>query len=127
MKASCLPCCWGTRLGVVIPKSPQRNVNKDLPLKPWNQNRLNEILRFTVPENWRLINSNMMIADLGTRKGVKLDEVGPKSAWHCGFGWMKLEIEQFPTRKIGEIKLLLKEAGEDKLTGEDKQKVHSYF
>ena len=46
-----------------------------------------------------------MIADLGTRKGVKAEQVDQDSVWKNGFEWMKLESSQFPTKTVKEIQL----------------------
>ena len=40
-----------------------------------------------------------MIADLGTRKGVKTKQVDQDSVWKNSFEWMKLEFSQFPKKK----------------------------
>ena len=79
--------------------------NKDLPLKQWVRNRVNEILRFTMADDWRYTDSTNMLADLGTRKGAKLSDVSPDSVWCCGYEWMKGEIDKFPVKSIEEIKL----------------------
>ena len=46
-----------------------------------------------------------MIADLGTRKGVKTEQVDQESVWKNGFEWMKLDSSQFPTKTVKEIQL----------------------
>ena len=79
--------------------------NSDKPLKQWVRNRVIEIRRFTIPEQWKYVQSKDMIADLGTRKGVKTEQVDQDSAWKNGFEWMKLESSQFPTKTVKEIQL----------------------
>ena len=44
-----------------------------------------------------------MIADLGTRKGVKNEQVDQDSVWKNVFELMKLESSQFPTKTVKEI------------------------
>ena len=46
-----------------------------------------------------------MIADLGTRKGVKTEQADQESTWKNGFEWMKLESSQFKTKTVKEIQL----------------------
>ena len=74
-------------------------------LKQWVRNRVIEIRRLTTPEQWKYVQSKDMIADLGTRKGVKTEQVDQDSVWKNGFEWMKLESSQFPTKTVKEIQL----------------------
>ena len=46
-----------------------------------------------------------MIADLGTRKGCTLVDVGPDLTWINGYTWMKLEFDKFPVKSVKEITL----------------------
>ena len=77
--------------------------NKDLPLKQWVRNRVNEILRFTTVDDWWYTDSSNMIADLGTRKGAMIKDIGPGSVWCGGYEWMKKEHSEFPVKSIKEI------------------------
>ena len=79
--------------------------NSDKPLKQWVRNRVIEIRRFTIPEQWKYVQSKDMIADLGTRKGVKTEQVDQESVWKNGFEWMKLDSSQSPTKTVKEIQL----------------------
>ena len=79
--------------------------NKSRTLKQWVRNRVIEIQRFTTIDDWRYVSTDNMIADLGTRKGVKLDEVSPGSQWVNGLQWMVLDEANFPSFKIHEINL----------------------
>ena len=79
--------------------------NKDKPLKRWVRNRVIEIRRFTIPDQWKYVQPTDMIADLGNRKGVKTEQVHQESVWKNGFEWMKLESSQFPTKTVKEIQL----------------------
>ena len=73
------------------------------PLKQRARNRVIEIRRFTLPEQWKYVRSKDMIADLGTRKGVKNEQVDQDSVWKNVFELMKLESSQFPTKTVKEI------------------------
>ena len=53
--------------------------NDQKPLKQWVRNRVIEIQRFTSQDQWFYIQSKDMIADLGTRRGVTLEEVNQHS------------------------------------------------
>ena len=79
--------------------------NDELPLKKWVRNRINEILRFTQVEEWAYVDSANMLADLGTRKGATISDVGPDSYWCNGYEWMKKENTEFPIKSVDQIKL----------------------
>jgi len=79
--------------------------NQDKPLKQWVRNRIIEIRRLTSPDDWKYVQSKDMIADLGTRKGVKLKDVNSESNWINGYNWMKLDELEFPTMCLEQIKL----------------------
>ena len=77
--------------------------NKDIPLKSWVRNRVVEIHRFTDFLSWLLVKSADMIADLGTRRGVTLNEVLPGSTYQVGFPFMSLDISLFPALRYDQI------------------------
>ena len=79
--------------------------NDEKPLKQWTRNRVIEIQRFTKKEQWMYVQSNDMIADIGTRKGATLHDVDQNSIWVNGFPWMKFESSKFPMSTSNEIKL----------------------
>ena len=79
--------------------------NDQKPLKQWVRNRVIEIQRFTSQDQWFYIHSKNMIADLGTRRGVTLEEVNQHSTWINGFHWMQLDHAQFPMSSPTDIKL----------------------
>ena len=79
--------------------------NKDLSLKQWVRNRVVEITRFTDTSSWKYVKSADMIADLGTRRGAKIEDVSLGSQWQDGFVWMKLDTSKFPVMSYDEIKL----------------------
>ena len=53
-----------------------------------------------------------MAADIGTRKGTKVADVGPMSPWIQGMPWMKGEEANFPLKTIDEIVFGAKEKSE---------------
>ena len=90
--------------------------NNEKALKQWVRNRVIEIQRFTDIKDWYYINTTNMLADLGTRKGAKLNDVGEDSDWFKGQQWMKLNESSFPVKKVSEIILTsseLKEASNE--------------
>ena len=54
------------------------------PLKPWVRNKVIEIRRFTDVWQWFHIISELNLADLGTRKGVKIKDIDNESEWING-------------------------------------------
>ena len=79
--------------------------NDEKPLKQCTRNRVIEIQRFTNKEQWMYFESEDMIADIGTRKGVLLADVNQDSTWVNGYLWMKLGSSHFPMLSVNEIKL----------------------
>ena len=51
-----------------------------------------------------------MIADLGTRRGVSIQEISQNSSWFNGYPWMTDDSSKFPIKSIEEIKLSNEEA-----------------
>ncbi len=72
-------------------------------LKVWVRNRVKEVLRLSEIESWRYVSSKDMIADLGTRRGASIEDVGPNSSWINGFEWMRGERSKFPMKTASEI------------------------
>ena len=72
-------------------------------LKMFVRNLVINILRLSSVDDWRHVDSENMPADIGTRKGLKIDDVGPDSVWINGFPWMAGESSKFPVRTISEI------------------------
>ena len=72
-------------------------------LKMWVRNRVIEINRLVEVSNWRYIESENMIADIGTRKGITVADVGPDSAWINGMSWMRGEESDFPVKTVSEL------------------------
>ena len=53
-----------------------------------------------------------MVADLGTRKGAKIMQIGPESPWNEGLSWMRGKESEFPLVSIEDIILTCKEKSE---------------
>ena len=53
-----------------------------------------------------------MLADIGTRKGVTLDDINQVSVWVNGLSWIKLDKSEFPMSTSDEIKLNESESNE---------------
>ena len=51
------------------------------PLKMWVRNRVLEITRLNDRSRWFYVSSRNNVADLGTRKGAKIEHVSPDSPW----------------------------------------------
>ena len=79
--------------------------NDKLNLKQWTRNRVSEIHRFTNINKWKYIKSADMIADLGTRRCVSIDEINQNSHWIQGYPWMKQDESTFPDQTVQEISL----------------------
>ena len=79
--------------------------NDQKPLKPWVRNRVVEINRNTTKEQWFYVNTDEMIADLGTRKEATIQDVNQDSAWINGHAWKTLDCSQFPTKSARDLKL----------------------
>ena len=63
-------------------------------LKPFVRNRVLEILRFSYPAMWYHVASKLNPADLGTRKGAKLEDINAESDWINGKEWMRLPVPE---------------------------------
>ena len=74
------------------------------PLHTGVRNGVVEINRFSDPTKWFHIDSELNIADLGTRY-CEVSEMNPGSSWQKGPGWMQLEEENMPIRTADEITL----------------------
>ena len=81
-------------------------------LKMFVRNGVVEITCLTDRSSWWYVNSKNMIADLGTRKCVKSEEVRPNSPWIQGHSWMSERVANFPIKTIDEIILSNKEKSE---------------
>ena len=75
-------------------------------LKMFVRNLVINVQRLSPLEDWRHIDSGNNLADLGTRKGLKVKDVSPGSDWIEGRAWMKGSVCEFPVRSISEINLI---------------------
>ena len=74
-----------------------------------NVNRLTEL------EEWQLVESKDMVADIGTRKGATVADVSEGSSWINGYKWMSGPVEEFPMKNIDDVKLSDQELAEANL------------
>ncbi|XP_066913300.1 uncharacterized protein [Clytia hemisphaerica] len=74
-------------------------------LKQWVRSRVIESLRFTQSNQWFYVQSDHMIADIGTRRGPSIPDVNNDSRWFKGDPWMKLNYSEMPIVKISDIKM----------------------
>ena len=86
-------------------------------LKPWTRNRVIEISRFSAINQWFHIESDLNPADLGTRKGVTIEEVDINSKWINGKYWMErplLELMGSTLKNVEQVKLKNEQLAEAK-------------
>ena len=62
-----------------------------------------EINRLSDVNDWRYVESKDMVADIGTRRGVGIADVGPESVWINGLKWMSGDETDFPTKTAEEL------------------------
>ena len=77
--------------------------NENKQLKQRTRNRVIQIHRFADKSLWRYISSTDMM-DIGTRRGATLKDISAESLWINGYPWMKLDVKEFATKTIEEIK-----------------------
>ena len=74
------------------------------PLETAVRNCVIEIRRFSEPKDWHHIDTNLNIADLGTRLAT-VDQISEGSEWQDGKAWMKLPRDQMPIKTMQEVSL----------------------
>ena len=79
--------------------------NDEKPLKKWVRSRIIEIRRLSSPESWVYVSSKNMIADIGTRRGVGVEDICQESIWINGFPWMSEDQSNFPITKVSDLNL----------------------
>ena len=84
--------------------------SEDIVLKTWVRTRSIECNRLS--SSWYHVESKDMIADLGTRKGVRVKDVADGSEWIKGFPWMSGPEEEFPIRTLEQVQLTQQELNE---------------
>ena len=78
----------------------------------WVRNRVLEVTRLNDRSRWFYVSSRNNVADLGTRKGAKIEHVGPDSPWIQGQPWMQGLEENVPLKSVNELALSVKEKSE---------------
>ena len=79
--------------------------NEEKPLKQWVRNRVVDIKRFTQKRHWYYVNTENMIADIGTRKSASIQDVNAQSTWLNGYNWMRKDQSEFPIKSASQLKL----------------------
>ena len=79
--------------------------NVKIPQKQWVRFRSIEINRLTESSRWAFIDSENNMADIGTRKGAKINDVCEGSVWMNGYSWTSLPENEFPIKFVHKIKL----------------------
>ena len=92
--------------------SLHRITDEEKSLKQCTRNRVIKILRFTTKGQWYYVQTKDMLADIGTRKGVVLEDINQDSVWVNGLPWIKLDKSEFPISTSDEIKLNESESNE---------------
>ena len=69
----------------------------------WARNKVIETNRLVDQKTWRYIESKQNVADLGTRKGARLECVGPDGEWTNGYEWMRGDEEDFPVKTMEQV------------------------
>ena len=79
--------------------------SEDIVLKTWVRERVIEINRLCDKSVWFHIESADNPADLGTRKGAKVEDVCESSPWIKGLPWMSGPEDEFPMKSFRGIQL----------------------
>ena len=69
-------------------------------------NRIGEIQDITKKEDWYWVESKLNVADLATRPLVQATKLDTESTWQNGPEFLKLPVEEWPTRKDTHTKSL---------------------
>ena len=72
------------------------------PLQTGVRNGVVEIHRFSNASRWFHIETELNVADIGTR-WCEVSDLGPTSIWQNGAEWMKMEEVEMPIKTISEI------------------------
>ena len=84
-------------------------VNQDeRPLEVTVRNCVIEIRRFCSPSQWHHVNTDLNIADLGTRP-TAISEISEGSHWQLGKPWMSADRQQMPIKTLEQVRLSLDE------------------
>ena len=66
-----------------------------------------EIRRFSSPDQWRHVESENNIADLGTRFLATIKDIDSNSEWQNGKPWMYLDYQDMPAKSFTDLKLTM--------------------
>ena len=90
------------------------------PLQTGVRNAVLEIRRLSDIKLWRHVDSENNVADIGTRKEIKVD-MAPTSEWMQGKDWMSGPVNEMPLKTIEDITLnnLEKKAAAEELKAKD--------
>lgn len=81
-------------------------------LKMWVRNHCIHINRLAPRDLWAYVKSSDMIADIGTRKGATIKDIGPESPWINGLPWMSGPSNEFPIKSVNDILLVGERKGD---------------
>ena len=81
-------------------------------LKMFVRNCIVKISRLTEISDWFFTESENMIADLGTRKGAKIEDIIPNSSWDKGLPWMRGDEKNFPLKTVHDLVLSARDKNE---------------
>ena len=81
-------------------------------LKMYVRSRVGEIIRLVDRSEWYYVRSADNIADLVTRKGARIEDVGSDSCWVRGSPWMRGEESSFPIVTVEQLVLSSRERAE---------------
>lgn len=74
----------------------------DRPLQLGVRNAVNEIRRLSDVNDWYHVDTDLNVADLGTRH-ADVSDLASGSAWQCGQPWMRLPRAVMPTKNAAEV------------------------
>ncbi len=66
-----------------------------------------EIRRFSSPDQWRHVESENNIADLGTRFLATIKDIDSESEWQNGKPWMYRDYQDMPAKSFKDLKLTM--------------------
>ena len=78
------------------------------PMQVGVRNSVIEIRRFSLKTSWFHIETELNIADLGTR-GATVEDIHEKSEWQNGKQWMSTRRDDMPIKSLDQVKLTAEE------------------
>lgn len=73
------------------------------PLHTAVRNGVIDVRRFTSPDSWYHVQTQLNIADLGTRGKAEPEDINENSEWQQGKPWMKLPYSEMPIKSMEDI------------------------